>query len=328
MTYMQTYDHGITAIAVDFGATNMRAGLVRGDGVIIRHRSIPTPKSPKHAGELVSVLGDLIATIIEPSEMEKVAGIGISTAGPVDSRKGEVVNPPNIPLPVIPLVGPLKERFALPVRFLNDCHAGALGEVRFGAGKGVSNFIYLTISTGIGAGVFDQGRLLFGEEGNFAEVGHLTVETTWNLPCGCGGCGHWEGCGSGRFIPAFFQAWCKSSETRSPFTTLPDAAGLFAAARKGNAVVMKFLDALKVVQARGISALIAAYDPSLIILDGSVVRNNQDFFESAVLPLVKSVSGTMPRIVVSPLQGNAPLIGAACCAFEGCHGQELNCGDR
>lgn len=328
MAYMQTYDPGITAIAVDFGATNMRAGLIRGDGAIIRHRSIPTPKSPTHAGELVSVLGDLITTIIDPSDMEKAAGIGISTAGPVDSRKGEVVNPPNIPLPSIPLVKPLKKRFALPVYFLNDCHAGALGEVRFGAGKDVSNFVYLTISTGIGAGVFDQGRLLFGEEGNFAEVGHFTVETTWNLPCGCGGRGHWEGCGSGRFIPAFFQAWCESFGTRSPFTTPPDAAGLFVAAREVNPVVLGFLDALKDVQARGISALIAAYDPSLIILDGSVVRNNQDFFESSVFPLVRSVSGTMPRIVMSPLSGNAPLLGAACCAFEGFHGRAVNHGDR
>ncbi len=325
---MQTYDPDIIAIAVDFGATNMRAGLVRGDGAILRHRSIATPQSPGHAGVLVSLLGDLITSIMEPSDMEKVAGIGISTAGPVDSRKGEVVNPPNIPLPVIPLVGPIRERFSLPVYFLNDCHAGALGEVRFGAGTGVSHFVYLTISTGIGAGVFEQGRLLFGEEGNFAEVGHFTVETSWNLPCGCGGRGHWEGCGSGRFIPAFFQAWCETSGTESPFSALPDAAGLFAAAREGSAVVLRFLDSLKDVQARGISALIAAYDPSLIILDGSVVQNNPDFFESSVIPRVRSVSGTMPRMVMSPLLGNAPLLGAACCVFEGYHGRELNSGDR
>lgn len=322
--YMQTYDPGITAIAVDFGATNMRAGLVRGDGAIIRHSSIPTPESPTHAGELVSVLGDLITTIIDPSELETVGGIGISTAGPVDSRKGEVVNPPNIPLPSIPLVGPLKKRFALPVYFLNDCHAGALGEVQFGAGKTIQNFVYLTISTGIGAGVIEQGRLLFGADGNFAEVGHFTVESTWNLPCGCGGSGHWEGCGSGRFIPSFFHAWCRSSGAANPFETVPDASALFAAAEKGDPIVIDFLDSLGMVHARGISTLIAAYDPSLIILDGSVARNNWPYFQSSVLPRVRSVSGKMPGITLSRLGGNAPLLGAAVCVFGGVSGHMVN----
>lgn len=314
------------AIAVDLGATNIRAGLVRGDGLIIRHSSVRTPVSPRDADLIIRTISDLIDRTVPAGDMESVAGIGVSTAGPVDLRRGEVVNPPNIPLKSIPVKGPLEERFSLPVSFMNDCHAGAIGEARFGAGRDIRNFMYLTISTGIGAGVFERGRLLFGEDGNFAEVGHLCVETTWNLPCGCGGSGHWEGCGSGRFIPAFFREWCRLSGYTSPFAVPPDTAGIFRAAEAGNQVAVRFLAALGGVQATGISSLVAAYDPSLIIIDGSVARRNWAFFESSVIPRVRSVSGRKPGICMSPLDGNAPLIGAAACALDGTLSRALNPG--
>lgn len=313
---MTSPDSSSIALAVDLGATNMRAGLVREDGQILSLVTAPTPTHPKDADVIVRSLESLIVSAVSPAAISFVAGIGISTAGPVDPKKGEVVNPPNIPLSFIPLVEPLKERFGLPIRFMNDCHAGARGEAAFGAGRGVLNFVYLTISTGIGAGVYEQGRLLLGEDGNFAEVGHFVVETTWNLPCGCGGTGHWEGCGSGRFIPAFFLEWCRSSNHRSPFRNLSDAAAIFAAAAGGDPVAGEFVSELGKVEARGISLLIAAYDPSLIVIDGSVARNNWHIFETSVLPHVRSVSGKIPQMRLSPLGGNAPLLGAAWSVFD------------
>lgn len=313
---MRSIEPHQAAIAVDLGATNMRAGLVREDGQILSLLIAPTPPHPEDADVILRSLESLIARAVSATGMPPVAGMGISTAGPVDLQKGAVVNPPNIPLPFIPLAEPLGERFGLPVRFMNDCHAGARGEAAFGCGRGVENFVYLTISTGIGAGVYEQGRLLFGEDGNFAEVGHFVVETTWNLPCGCGGTGHWEGCGSGRFIPAFFLEWCRSSNHRSPFRNLSDAAAIFAAAAGGDPVAGEFVSELGKVEARGISLLVAAYDPSLIVIDGSVARNNWHIFETSVLPHVRSVSGKIPQMRLSPLGGNAPLLGAAWSVFD------------
>lgn len=310
---MTAPDPSLTAIAVDLGATNMRAGLVQQDGKILTLVTAPTPLHPANPDVIVRALESLIVRAASPTAISSVAGIGISSAGPVDLQMGAVVNPPNIPLPLIPLVKPLGERFGLPIRFMNDCHAGALGEAAFGGGRGVLNFVYLTISTGIGAGVYEQGRLLFGEDGNFAEVGHFVVETTWNLPCGCGGAGHWEGCGSGRFIPSFFLEWCRSMNRRSPFHTTPDTATIFAAAAGGDPVAEEFMSVLGKVEARGISLLIAAYDPRVIIIDGSVARKNWKTFEACVLPHVRSVSGKTPHVCVSPLGGNSPLLGAAWC---------------
>ncbi|HOT04403.1 MAG TPA: ROK family protein [Methanolinea sp.] len=308
---MTAHDRSLTAIAVDLGATNMRAALVREDGQILSLVTAPTPPNPENADVIVRALENLIVCAASSHAISSAAGIGISTAGPVDLKLGAVINPPNIPLPFIPVVKPLGERFGLPIQFMNDCHAGARGEAAFGAGKGILNFVYLTISTGIGAGVYEQGRLLFGEDGNFAEVGHFVVETTWNLPCGCGGKGHWEGCGSGRFIPAFFLEWCRLMNRSSPFRKPPDAAAIFAAAAGGDPVAGEFIKVLGKVEARGISLLIAAYDPSVIIIDGSVARKNWQTFEACVLPNVRSVSGKVPQICVSSLGGNAPLLGAA-----------------
>jgi len=312
---MTAHDRSLTAIAVDLGATNMRAGLVRQDGEILSLVTAPTPTNPENADVIVRALGSLILRAASSTAISSAAGIGISTAGPVDQKKGAVINPPNIPLPFIPVATPLGERFGLPVRFMNDCHAGARGEAAFGGGRGVSNFVYLTISTGIGAGVYEQGRLLLGEDGNFAEVGHFVVETTWNLPCGCGATGHWEGCGSGRFIPAFFSEWCRSMNRRSPFRNPPDAATIFEAAAGGDPVAGEFISVLGKVEARGISLLIAAYDPRVIIIDGSVARKNWQTFEACVLPHVRSVSGKVPRMCISSLNGNAPLLGAAWSVF-------------
>lgn len=307
---VRTRSHS-AAIAVDLGATHIRAGLVRSDGCILAHASAQTPRAPTSPDDLIDTLDSLIRRTVSRDARGSAEGIGVSIAGPVDLRQGAVVNPPNIPLPFIPLADPLRERFSLPVCLMNDCHAGALGEAAYGGARGIPNFVYLTISTGIGAGVYEHGRLLMGEDGNFAEVGHFLVETSWNLPCGCGGIGHWEGCGSGRFTPSFFQEWCRSSGFKSPFSDPPDTAAIFARSDQGDPVIREFLAILGTIHATGISSLISAYDPSLIILDGSVVRKNWKTFSALTLPKVRSVSGKMPKIEMSTLEGNAPLLGAA-----------------
>ena len=204
-------------IAVDLGATTTRVALCgnwRGDnqkGLLLHagHRKLPGDCYPSpgrsRSGGYFPGRGVLPRS---PS--------GSSACGPIDHRWGSVVRPPNLPFREIPLAGPLGEEFGLPVRLANDCHAGVLGEVIFGAAGGRRNLVYITFSTGIGGGVICNGRLVLGREGNAAEIGHFHVDTTYNLPCGCGGTGHWEGYASGRFIPRFFARWCdlKGSDTR------------------------------------------------------------------------------------------------------------------
>jgi glucokinase len=295
-------------IAIDLGATHTRAGLIDRSGRILRRASAPTP----HEG-IPDFLSALIRRVASPEEISQAEGIGISAAGPVDIDRGTLVNPPNLPFRDLALVDPLKESFEIPVRLANDCHAGILGEAYFGTARGIRNVAYITISTGIGGGILSGGRLLLGRNGNAAEIGHFLVDTTYHLICGCGYTGHWEGYASGRFLPAFYRAWHTRHQKAS--TTSPASAeDIFRAAREGEGDAVEFLEALGIINGRGMSDVIVAYDPELIILDGSVALNNP----ALLVPQMEEHIDRflpLPEIRLSTLSGDAPLLGASILAY-------------
>ncbi len=297
-------------VAVDLGATTTRAALVGGDGEILGMATSPTPGSGDPARVTTRHLAGLIRQVLGSTGISAPGAIGISACGPIDHRKGSVVRPPNLPWTEIPLVEPLGEEFGVPVLLANDCHAGILGEVAFGAGAGCRDLVYITLSTGIGGGVVSGGRLVLGRDGNAAEIGHFHVDSTWNLPCGCGGTGHWEGYASGRFLPRFFARWCELSGSSPGDAGTSSAAGIFAAARRQDPAALGFLDALGEINGRGISDVIVAYDPSRIILDGSVILRNEDLVLPYLLPHVDRFL-PLPEIRLTALDGLAPLLGAA-----------------
>jgi glucokinase len=297
-------------IAVDLGATTTRVALFGTGGEIIKKVSSSTPATGDSPEIVTLHLAGLIRKVLPRKGGSAPAAIGISACGPIDHRRGSVVRPPNLPFREIPLAGPLGEEFGLPVRLANDCHAGVLGEVIFGAAGGRRNLVYITFSTGIGGGVICNGRLVLGREGNAAEIGHFHVDSTYNLPCGCGGTGHWEGYASGKFIPRFFARWCDLKGRIAGEIDSSSAAGIFAAARRRDPVPLGFMEALGNINGRGISNVIVAYDPSRIILDGSVVLQNEDLILPYLLPHVDRFL-PIPEIRLTALDGLAPLMGAS-----------------
>jgi glucokinase len=301
---------GRPVVAVDLGATTTRVALVGSGGKILRRAITSTPASGDSPETITRHLAGFIRGVLPAGQGSAPEAIGISVAGPIDHGRGAVVRPPNLPFREIPLAGPLGEEFGIPVRLANDCHAGVLGEVVFGAGAGCRNLVYITLSTGIGGGVVCDGRLVLGRDGNAAEIGHLHVDSAYNLPCGCGGTGHWEGYASGRFLPRFFARWCEL-EGEDPMG--PDAfsaPGIFAAARRGDPAALGFMKALGRINGRGISDVIVAYDPARIILDGSVALRNEDLVLPYLLPHVDRFL-PLPEVRLTPLDGLAPLLGAS-----------------
>lgn len=296
------------AVAVDLGATNTRVAIVGEGGRIQKKSEAPTPAKETDPSRLTGFLSGLIAGITGETTPEPITGIGLSVAGPVDIRKGMLVNPPNMAFRDVPLTLPLSRIFHCPVRMVNDCHAGVLGEMYHGQGRGRNDVVYLTISTGIGGGVISGGRLLLGRQGNAAEIGHFHVDSTYDLPCGCGRTGHWEGYSSGRYMPWFFGEWCRFHA--KPHWGPDTALEIFASARQGDGDVLRFIKELARINARGISDVIVAYDPEMIILDGAVIRSNADLLLPAIIESVDRYL-PLPDIVMSELAGDAPLLGAA-----------------
>lgn len=304
------------AIAVDLGATNSRVALVDQRGKIIKKLRRPTPREGARGTVITAALTEMIQKLMTTVPPDThFQGIGISSIGPLDYKKGGPRNSPNIPFSFVPLVPPLKAQFSLPVLLLNDANAGVLAEHHFGAGKRIKNLVYVTLSTGIGGGAIVDGKLLFGRGGNAAEVGHLIVDTTYNLPCACAkGIGHWEAYASGRTIPRFFSEWTRAHKEKIEFNAR-DAETIFKKANEGNAMARAFLDELGRVNGRAVSDLIVAYDPELITFGGSVALHNSNVIIHGIKKYAEHYLAR-PAITITSLGEDITLLGAAAAVFQ------------
>lgn len=301
------------ALAIDIGASNLRAALVASNGKILKKAAEPAKKTGK-SGKVVTEQILRMIRELACDKFSRLTGIGVGAIGPLDYKKGGILQSPNIPFKFVPLIEPVSSASGLPVFLLNDCLAAVWGEKIWGAGKDLNNLVYITISTGIGVGAIVDGELLAGKEGNAAEMGHQIIEEKYNFLCSCGkGRGHWEGIASGRNIPRFFKAWLKEKALKVPFKH--DAAkDIFEAAKRKNKIALKFIEELGKINARAISNIIVAYDPALITLGGAVALNNKELILS---PLKKYLDKylTPPKIKITPLGESIVLWGAAASVF-------------
>lgn len=312
-----------SVIAVDMGGSNLRTALFDGDG-IVRYAKTLTPREGSGPEIYADAIIDLIRSSLSAEEIASAKAVGVSVPGPIDMAKGELIHSPNLLFPVIPIKAPLEEAFKKPVFVMNDTNCGVLGEVGKDGdgGEGFrNNVVYISMSTGIGGGIFADGHLLLGNTGNAGEVGHLYVDGTYSVRCSCGHTGHWEGYASGRGIPHFFRAYCRKNHIPVKCSAnLPTAEDIFAGIREELSrgepgVFAGFYEELSKINARAISSITAAYSPAVIILDGSVAANNGELIIAGIL---KYLDGYLPAPVIrlSRLEGKAPLYGAAyCCAL-------------
>ena len=294
--------------AVDLGATNVRCAIMDENGGIFGYQREETADIPSGALVLAKIM-DMIESAVEDSG-EEIVSVGISTAGPVDLKSGSVVNSPNMKANEIFLTSPVSSAFGVPVFMLTDCKAGVYGEYRFGGKSYADTLVYLTMSTGIGAGVLSKGDIFQGVDGNACEVGHFTVDTVYNMPCGCGRTGHWEAYSSGSGMPGFFAEWLK--RRGADFGSEPLSSGqILFAARNGDSVCSEFVADVSKMNSRGLDAVVCAYNPDVIVLDGPLAREYADL-------LIGDFGGyiRMPEVCVTELEGNAPLLGAGAYAFE------------
>jgi glucokinase len=303
-----------SAIAVDFGASKIRVALVSPKGKITKQTSEETDKNGKNGTAITIQIAGLIKEVMSGADPKDMAGIGIASIGPLHYQRGGPVSSPNIPYSFVPLVKPLEKKFRTSVSLLNDANAAVLAEKHFGAGKNLENLVYITLSTGIGGGAIVNGDLLLGKSGNAAEVGHIVIDTKYDILCSCGkGKGHWEGMSSGSNIPRFFEVWAKKNNKRTlHYKTVKD---IFVAARRNNKIALKFIDELAKVNAHAISSVIVAYDPQLITLGGSVTLKNKDFIVSGIKKYVDHYL-TLPRIQATSLGDSIGILGAAAAVFK------------
>ncbi|NUT33950.1 MAG: ROK family protein, partial [Hamadaea sp.] len=210
------------ALAIDIGGTKMAVSLVRPDGTVLGARSVPTAAGD--ADTVFKPLADLV-TEIAADAPGPLAGIGVGTAGPLD-LDAATVSPVNIP-------GwrgfPLAQRIAelvpgTPVRMAGDGICAAVGEHWRGAARGIDDVVVLVVSTGVGGGLIQRGRLVIGRTGNAGHIGHMVVDLDGD-PCPCGGRGCVEAIASGPSMVAWALRSGWGSPVHSPTAVdLADAA--------------------------------------------------------------------------------------------------------
>ncbi|MCL6647672.1 MAG: ROK family protein [Chloroflexi bacterium] len=299
-------------LAMDLGGTWCRVACFERLGERLRAvRRLPTrpergffPLLEELVAASRALLGGMVPT-----------GVGVAAPGPLDPKRGVLLRLPNLPQwpEALPLAELLAERLGAPTRVDNDANLAALGEHRFGAGRGVDHLVYLTVSTGIGGGIISGGRLLHGVHGFAGEVGHQVILPD-GPPCGCGGRGCLEVLASGTAIVRRAQA------AGLPADRLAEegAAAVFAAAAAGDPRAQEVIAGATRALGLGVVNLLHVFDPALVVLGGGVTQAGEALF-GPVRAVVASLA--MPGFRETPilpaaLGDEAGLYGAAVVAAE------------
>jgi glucokinase len=310
-------------LGIDIGGTKLAVGVATTDGQLLAEARRPSGAADGPDAVIGRVLEMARAAIadagLEPGDLDR---IGIGCGGPLDPWRGVVLNALNNPGWIdVPITERIGGELDVRAYLDNDANAAALGEHRFGAGRGVANMIYLTVSTGVGGGVIAGGRLMRGENGNAAELGHLTVDAHGRR-CHCGSIGCVEAYCSGTSIAVRAREALAASDEPSRLRDHDSvtAVEVSAAVAAGDELAMRVWDETTTLLAAGIASMIHAFNPSLVIVGGGVAKAGDLLFD----PVRRAVAErTMPwlhevvRIVPAELGDRTGILGAVAVALDG-----------
>lgn len=263
---------------IDLGATKIRSAVATADRTVVGEDRRPTPDATTGTAVTEAVIRSLRAACREAAVApERLAAVGVGSFGPLDLARGVVVEPANLPDSVeeIPLREPLSSVIGGGnVTLQNDTVAGVIAERAYGK-HNPDNMVYLTISSGIGAGVYVDGQILRGWDGNAGEVGHLTLDPAGTMTCGCGAPGHWEAYCSGENIPRYAK-YLHRTEGYDTDIELPEvnAADVFAA--RDDELANAVMDRIAHWNTLGIANIVNAYAPLVVSVGGAVALNNSN----------------------------------------------------
>lgn len=302
-------------VGVDLGGTHLRVAVADARGklrTVVRHQT-EAARGRRHViDRIVAAVGEALE--LDGTPVRDVRALGIGLPGPVDPALGLVISPANLPgFHNVPLNRILTRATGIPSFLHHDAHLAALGEHRRGAARGASELIYVTVSTGIGAGLILRGELYAGAHGIAGEIGHIVVQPNGPM-CRCGNRGCVEAVASGTGIAHAARV----AAPRTPASALhriaaPTAVDVVRAARAGDELANCILESAGTYLGIGIGTLINLFNPQLIVLGGPVLKAGRPLLAPMRRSLIASswkASRHGLRIVRPALGGDAGLIGA------------------
>lgn len=312
-------------LGVDIGGTNTVFGIVDARGHVIASDSI---KTKKHAefDAYVNELHSAVERLLRLNDAEdKIQGIGIGAPN-ANYYTGEIVNPPNLPWgPVIPLAEKVSEAFGgIPVAVTNDANAAALGEMTYGAARGMNDFIMITLGTGVGSGIVINGRMVYGHDGNAGELGHLVMKRNNGRMCGCGrtGCleAYCSATGVARTAREFLEIRQEPSVLRNIDIEDITSKDVYDAAMAGDKIAKDIFEYTGKILGEAFADMVAFSSPQAIILFGGLAKSGdlllkplKEAFDKNVMPIFRGKT----QIILSELkESDAAVLGASALGWE------------
>jgi glucokinase len=312
-------------VGIDLGGTKIYTALVDRAGTILAHdfRATVASEGPDAViARMVDAAGQVMA--LAGVGADQIDAVGVCAPGPLDLAAGLVLSPPNLPgWDRVPLAARIGAALGIPTLLENDANAAALGENRFGAGRGTQHMIYVTASTGIGGGLILDGKLYHGTNGMAGEIGHQTILDQGPL-CGCGNRGCLEALASGtaiarraresvaRGVPTLIAQLCEGHPERVSAKLVAQAAD------RGDAEARMILSQAMDYLGIGMANLVNLFNPELIVIGGGLTNLGEGLFGPVRRAIERNAfrsAAAAVRVVPADLGENAGALGAAAVAL-------------
>lgn len=289
-------------LGLDLGGTKIAAAIVE-NGKILASQQVATPKAGQDT--VFDAMAEVAKALL--ADYPDVPAVGVGSPGPIDFDKGEIVFAPNIHgMTHAPIVRGLETRLNLPVILENDANAAGYAEHLYGAARDAESSIFITISTGIGGGIFLGDSIWHGAHGLAGEIGHMTLQAVGTV----GGDGHfggWEAIAAGRAI---------ARDGSYVFNQEMSTQDIFAKARDGDHHANKIIDRAARYTGIGIANLVKAFDPHVFIIGGGMSQVGDFYLDKVRSYLSDYLTGyPEPTLRLAELGVDAGVIGAAAVAL-------------
>jgi glucokinase len=311
-------------IGIDIGGTNTVFGVVDARGTILYSGSIATGRYEDVNDYVTSLAGGLQGVIEQAGGKDRIRGIGVGAPNG-NYFTGSIDFAANLPWKDrIPLVQLIQDKMGIPVTLTNDANAAAIGEMTYGAARGLKDFIVITLGTGVGSGIVVGGNLVYGHDGFAGELGHTIVRREDGRSCGCGRCGCLEAYTSATGVARTARELLNNSTEYSLLRELdPEALtskDVFEAAIKGDKLSVEIFEKTGQILGESFADFIAFSSPEAIILFGGLTKAGDllmDPLRRSMEKNVLKVFAGKTKLMFSQLkESDAAVLGASALGWE------------
>lgn len=310
-------------LGIDIGGTNTVFGIVDARGNVIASSSIKTGKHAEFNNYLEELYTEATHLIEANDAVDKIQGIGIGAPN-ANYYTGEINNAANLPWKDVKLAQLVSEKFGIPVAVTNDANAAALGEMTYGAARGLKDFIMITLGTGVGSGIVINGQVVYGHDGLAGELGHVIIKRNNGRLCGCGrtGCleAYCSATGVARSAREFLEIRTEPSLLRNIPVEEITSKDVFDAANKGDQIAKDIFNYTGTLLGEAMADMTVFSSPEAFILFGGLSKSG----ELLMKPLREAMDRNMlsvfkgkPKIILSELkEADAAVLGASALGWE------------